>query len=46
MDPTEETELLFEIAALERQHEADKAKDVQGEADETVVGRETGELGI
>ena len=46
MDPAEQTELLLEVATLERQHEANKADQVQREADETVVRRERRQLGV
>lgn len=46
MDPAEQTELLLEVATLERQHEANKADQVQREADETVVRCEGRQLCI
>lgn len=46
VDPAEQPELLLEITALERQDEADEAKGVEGETNESVVGRKHRQLRV
>ncbi len=46
MDPAEQPKLLLQVSTLQRQHEADKADEVQHEADETVVRRKWRQLRV
>ena len=46
MHPAEETKLLLEVSAFQREHKADETDQIQREADETVVRREWRELGV
>jgi hypothetical protein len=46
MDPAEQSELLLQVATFKRQYKANETNGVKRKANEAVVGRETGELGI
>lgn len=46
MYPAEQTELLLEVASLQRHNEAHETNDVQHEADHTMVSREWKELSV
>lgn len=46
VDPAEESELLLEIASLERHHKADETKRVQSETQDTMVCSKQREISV